>query len=432
MSANANNKVITVVVVGYGFRGIAYSDFALTNGDKFKIVGVVDPNTLHVKQAQEKFGISDDMCFSSVSEFIKRGKIADCIINATMDNIHIETAIPLLELGYDMLLEKPITNNATELMKLKRVANENNCKLIICHVLRYTPFYVKVKELISSGVIGKLRHIEASENVGIPHASASYIRGKWRNSDECGSSYLLAKCCHDLDLLCWLNNQTEPNLISSMGGRDYFIKENAPCGSGTRCLLDCSIEKECQYSIGKMHVPHNPFNNYIWENYQDKDFSEEEKIKNLTYDNPHGECIFKTNANIVDQQVTTIRYKNGSTVVHTLFSGAPAACRRIHVYGDKGEIIGVLDKSQLSLIKYNPSTLEYDEEKVEIDTSIVNKGHAGGDYCIMEDLYNTLTGQERSISCTDIEDSINGHLCVFGADKSMEENRWVSVDEMRE
>ena len=427
-----SNKPIEVIVVGYGFRGEAYSDYAVDHGEKFHIKGVVDPNDLHRNKCKEKFSIPDEFCFSSFEEFVKRGKIADCIINATMDNLHIKTALPLLESGYDMLLEKPITNNVKDLLTLKETAEKNGCKLIICHVLRYTPFYKKIKELINTGEIGRVRHIETSENVAIPHASASYIRGKWNNSKVCGSSYLLAKCCHDLDLICWLNNKTQPQTISSLGGRNYFISSSAPENAGTRCLLDCPVEKECQYSIGKMYGENNPFANYIWENYQDKNFTEAEKIENLKYDNPHGRCIFKTDSDLIDQQITVIKFTNGSTAEHTLFSGAPAACRRIHVYGDKGEIIGVLDNSELRLLRYCPETLNVSAEKIDIDMSVVDKGHAGGDFCIMEDLYNTLTGGERSISCTDINDSVNGHLCVFAADRSLETGKTVDPNELKE
>lgn len=423
---------ISVIVVGYGFRGKAYTEYCAEFPERMRVVGAVDPDPLHLGEAKEKFGLADDMCFSDFKEFVKRGKIADCVINATMDDLHVETALPLLELGYDMLLEKPVTAHADELMRVKRAAEKNGCRLIICHVLRYTPFYSTVKRLIEEGAIGRVRHIETSENVPIPHASSSYIRGKWNNSKKCGSSYMLAKCCHDADLLCWLNNKSEPEWVESVGTRRFYVPENAPEGAGTRCLLDCKCEESCPYSVRKFDVDHNPFGNYIWENYQGRDFTPEEREYNLKYENPHGRCAFKTDSDLVDQQVVTVAFADGSTAVHTLFSGASYGCRRIHVYGEKGEIAGNLDISDVRLLTYDPLSLGHKEEKIPIDMDAVNHGHAGGDYCIMEDLWRTLTGGERSISCTDIEDSVNGHLVVYAADLAMERKSAVEIKELKE
>lgn len=426
---NKKENPITAVVVGYGFRGMAYSDYAVDHAEQLKIVGVVEPDSGRRMKAKEKFSIPDENCFDSFEKFVSVGKMADCVINATMDKLHIATALPLLKLKYDMLLEKPITSDPAELMKLKKVAEENGCKLIICHVLRYTPFFVTIKKLIDDGKIGKLRHMETSENVAIAHASASYIRGKWNNSKVCGSSYMLAKCCHDIDLICWLNGGTRPKTVTGIGSRNYFVEKNAPINSGTRCLLDCPIEKECQYSIGKMATERNPFSNYIWENYENLNLTKEERINNLKYENPHGRCIFKTDADLVDQQSTCILFEDGTTAVHTLFSGAPEGCRRLHIYGDKGEILGVLDKSQIKLLTYDPEHFSCAETAVPIDMSLVGKGHAGGDYCIMEDFCKTMRGLPRSVSCTDIQDSVNGHLCVYASDLSMKEKRFVDIKE---
>ncbi len=172
--------------------------------------------------AKKLFNIKDEYCFTDVDSCIAKGKIADAVINTTMDSLHIKTAMPFLKSGYDMLLEKPVTNNAKELLELEDCANKNKCKLMICHVLRYTPFYLKIKEIISSGEIGDIVNMETSEMVGVAHASASYIRGKWNNRKKCGSSMLLAKCCHDIDLLCWFNDGTVPEKVVSFWRKALF------------------------------------------------------------------------------------------------------------------------------------------------------------------------------------------------------------------
>lgn len=181
-------KIVKVVVVGFGDRGGAYTKYAIDHPDRLKVQAVVDPNPFRRQLAKERFSLSEEMLFESVTDCVNRGKIADAVINTTMDELHIETALPFLKLGYDMLLEKPVTNNKKDLLMLKSIADRYGCKLMVCHVLRYTPFYLKIKEIVLSGEIGKIVEIESNEMVGVAHASASYIRGKWNNREKCGSS----------------------------------------------------------------------------------------------------------------------------------------------------------------------------------------------------------------------------------------------------
>ena len=140
-------KKVSVVVIGFGDRAVAYTKYALNNPDRLEVKAVIDPNPFRRSLAKEMFSIPDEMLFERMEDCLKLGKIADAVINATMDELHIPTAIPFLKLGYDMLLEKPITNNKADLLELKRIADENGCKLMICHVLRYTPFYLRIKEI---------------------------------------------------------------------------------------------------------------------------------------------------------------------------------------------------------------------------------------------------------------------------------------------
>ncbi|MFQ7076745.1 MAG: Gfo/Idh/MocA family protein [Christensenellaceae bacterium] len=211
-----------------------------------------------------------------------------------MDEYHYRTATSL-KAGYHMLLEKPVVNNMEQLLDIERTAEENGCLLMVCHVLRYTPFYRGIKEVIERGEIGEIVHIETSENVGIAHASNSYIRGKWNSKEKCGSSMLLAKCCHDLDLLCWLNNKASPVKVASFGGRNFILPEKAPDGAGTRCLVDCPHVNDCRYSAKSIYVDNDRFPWYSWQclGKPYEEATREEKTQSLKTFNPHGECAFR-------------------------------------------------------------------------------------------------------------------------------------------
>jgi len=422
-------KPIKAIVVGFGDRGQIYSKFALQNPELLEIIGVVDPNPVKREKAKKLYNIKDDMCFEYPDALYENTPLADAIINATMDRLHVETTIPLLKAGYDILLEKPIANNVKDLMKLKEVAHQYNRKLVVCHVLRYAPFYVKIKQLILNGEIGDLISIEANEHVGIAHMLSSYVRGKWNNEKTTGSSLLMAKSCHDLDLFCWLNSSSEPKEVVSLATRSTFIPERAPNGAGTRCMVDCQVEENCPYSCKNLYIDHNAFPHLIWDNINGKDYLDvtmEEKVESLKTDNPHGRCAYKVESDLIDQQSVMIKFENNTTANFNLVGGVPKSGRRIHIIGTKGEIEGYLKEKEFTLRKYNVHALKIETELIKI-TEEISDPHGGGDMRIVEDFIRTLRDEEKSISSTTIEDSINGHLCGLGAERSRKEGTIIQL-----
>ncbi len=423
------------VVVGCGDRANAYCDVGFRE-KLFEVVACVDTDDYALERMQKKYGVKEIECYHNIDDVLKQGKIADFVINGTMDKLHIATSIPFLKQGYDMLLEKPITNDEKELRLLLNVVKENNNKLLVCHVLRYAEHYKKIKELIVNGAIGKVVNLITTERVGIAHSSASFIRGRWKNEEECGSTMLLQKCCHDLDLVCWLNNDTVPESVSSFGGRNFITPENAPKGAGTRCLVDCPLVDECKYSAKKICI--DEFGQYVWAKDAtglDKtweDFSYEEKIESLKTVNPHGLCAYKTNANVVDHQTVSIRFKNGSTATHSMLTSTMKRGRTIYILGTDGEIENALDDGRITLRtfdetqkgKYKELVFEFNNK----DGDAATGGHYGGDYNLVKDFVAYIGGDAPSLSVSGIEDSIYGHLCVYAADKSRMENKTVEIE----
>ncbi len=421
-------KQVTAAIVGYGNRGEVYGEFAIRFPERMKVVAVVDPNRVCLEKARARFSLSERQCFESFDEFLRCGKQADCVINTTMDSLHVATTLPLLEAGYDVLLEKPITACREELLALRDCARRNRRILMICHVLRYAPFYQKAKELTVAGALGRIIHIEASEHVCVPHMLTSYIRGKWRNRKECGSSFLLAKSCHDLDLLCWLNGDTCPESVYSTGARTIFVPERAPEGAGSRCLVDCPVERDCPYSCRKLYLENDCMPFLTWANMDVpfEDVTPEQKRQKLLTD-IYGRCAYKLDGDLLDHQSVLIRFRDGSTAGMSLVSGASKAVRRLHIIGTEGELEGELESNQLTLRQYNPQTLLYDEEKFDVSEQVCS-GHSGGDMRLIADFIGRMQGEKCSLSATDISQSIFGHLCVYAADRSVECGRALELD----
>ena len=425
-----NNKPVTAIIVGAGHRAMIYSELAKTNPELLKIVGVADPNPIKRQKAMERFGFSEDMCFESAQELAKKEKLADAIINGTMDNQHIETAIPLLNLGYDMLLEKPFAVNEEEALKLKECAEKNNSKVMICHVLRYTPFYYSIKERIQNGEIGDIINIQTTENVSYHHLSTSYVRGKWANSEKCHTSMLLAKCCHDIDLMMWLMSETKPTQIASFGGKYQFKPENAPEGAGNICMVDCPLVDSCVYSTKRLYIDHpDRWAFYVWDSLEHIDNPTiEDKIALMKSDSPYARCIYKCDNNVVDHQSVLVNFESGATGTHNLVGGSSQSMRKIHIVGTKGEIFGNFEESKFTVLKINPSPDAHNEEcdVEEIDLNVTGDmvgaygGHGGGDERLAADFVKFITGETPSLACTSIFDSMTGHLSVYKADQSRE------------
>ena len=425
---------ITAIIVGAGHRSLVYARYALDHPDRLKIVGVADPDAERRQMAQRYFSLSDDMLFENAAALAQRGKLADAVINGTMDQQHVETAVPLLEAGYDMLLEKPFAINEAELRTLIGAARRSGRKVMICHVLRYAPFYAEIRKRLPA--LGKIQGIETTEHVSHHHMLVSYVRGKWRGAATAGHhSMLLAKCCHDIDLIMWMKSGIAPVRVSSFGGMQQFRPENAPAGAGNRCLVDCppEIEDNCPFSARKQYLEHpDRWSFYVRRDLENVERPTLEQKAALLKTSDYGLCAYKTGAEIVDNQTVIIQFADGSIASHNMLTGTPLAQRTIHITGERGEILGRVDDSRFTMRVLDPhSTAEYREETVDLnasgDTSGVKGGHAGGDERLVADFVSLLLGEKPSVSCTSIEDSIAGHMTVFRADQAMETGQVVEI-----
>lgn len=422
-------KKLWATIVGYGNRGQIYADYSLDEPAEFGVAAIVDPNDFKLQEAKKRYGLSDDCLFHNFDEFVASGLSCDFVVNATMDQYHYETAMKILNAGYDMLMEKPIVPSEEQLMDIANLAKEKGAKVFVCHVLRYTPFYRTIKELLNKGEIGEIMTMELNEHVCRPHFLSSYVRGKWNSEEACGSGFLLAKSCHDMDLICWLNNESVPTKVASFGNRSRFLPKNAPEGAAEFCQ-DCKYEKECPYSAVDLYLEKNDMPFLVWDrlNKPLDEITDEEKAEFLKND-IYGKCAYTCGGDIVDRQNLIISFENGSLASFNMVGGATLAGRFIHIVGTMGEIEGVLETNTIKVRKYERKYLMGVDETIDVHpiNNVKFGGHSGGDYAIMHDLVRYLNGDKGSISITSIEDSVNGHLCVYAAEKSRKTQTFVDV-----
>lgn len=417
------NKQLTAVILGAGHRSLIYGDVSLDKPERLKIVGIADTNPTKLAYAAKRYGVPQNRLYRNVEELAAAGRLADFAINGTMDDQHVKTSLPLLSLGYDLLLEKPFAVNPTELASLYVAAKTHNSRVFVCHVLRYSSFYLGIRRAVAEGKIGKIISINMAEDISYHHMVVSYVRGPW-NNDTTGTPLLLAKSCHDIDLMLWLMSGDTPKSVYSLGGDYVFDESKAPVDAGTRCLVDCKREQDCPYSAKKHYLDfknHHEF--YIWER---PDMTLAEKLDSLKRDNPYGRCVWKCQHKGVDHQNVTIGFESGAVGVFTLTGGAPRDERRIQIVGTKGSITGTFEENHF-LIRCHDEKQAYVEEMVEEHIPALEK-HGGGDEALVLDFCDYLSGKTPSLSSSALSDSLNSHLVVFAAEKSRKTGQVIPID----
>lgn len=407
------SKIITVAIIGLGGRGAgAYGTNMAEMKDKYKIAALCDMNPRKFEMFAEKFGVTPDNCFLDEKEFFEK-KRADLLVIGTQDQDHIRMAVRGLELGYDILVEKPLADKKEELNKLLEAHKKYGHTVMVCHVLRYAPAFVKVDEILKSGSIGKLVAIDSVEQVWWAHQAHSFVRGNWRNSDET-SPMIMAKCCHDMDLLQYYAG-SKCKSISSIGDLTYFKAENAPEGAAERCL-DCKYADTCTYSAKKFYIGRfrrNPDYSFVTIITTERPITEEGLMEVLRT-GPYGRCVFHCDNNVVDHQMTIMQFENGVTanLTMTAFTGSGGRVMRFH--GTLGEIVLNEDDDIIEIKIYGQ-----DRQSIKI-SSLANinhvDGHGGGDIGIINGVYDALTGEENAR--TSLESSVESHLMCIAAEES--------------
>lgn len=402
-------KKHTVAILGCGSRGCyAYGDLFVRTG-KFDIVSLCDLLKEKTDEWGDKYGVKEEMRFNTEEEFFKE-KRADLLVVATLDKDHVRQAVKGLELGYDLLLEKPISDSEEECKQLLAAQKKYGGRVLVCHVLRYSVPFVKLKELLDEGRIGRLVMIDAIEQVTFWHQAHSYVRGNWRRAEDT-TPMILAKCCHDLDLLQYYAG-SRCESVSSVGDLTYFTKQNQPEGAADRCS-DCKFKESCPYSAYNIYFERTCWpTNVLTAPYEPT----KENVTKAIEEGPYGRCVFACDNDVVDHQIVTATFENGVKANLKMTAFTRDSGRIIKFHGTTGEIY--FDESKIVIKPYVKMFKNTNEEVIDCN-KLVNPddfGHAGGDGKIVEALIRMLDGEENPE--TSLEKSIESHLMGIAAEKS--------------
>lgn len=420
-------KRLRAAIVGVGDRGLTMGDYSLLFPEELSVVALADTNPVHLETGRKRYRLGANACFNNLRSMLDSKIPFDVVIDATMDQAHYETAMMILDRGYNLILEKPIVNNREQLLDIQKNAERCHAKVLICHVLRYAPFYRRIKEIIDSGRIGTIQTMELNEHVWIAHFLDSFVRGKWGSQANCGSSFLLQKSCHDMDLICWLNNRTSPKKVSSFGTRALFVPENAPKDAPEFCYR-CPHNDTCYYSAQKVHLDFDslPFQTWVRIGKPYPEITKEEKEEFLKHDD-YGRCAYKI-GDINDRQSVQVEFANGSIATFLMVGGTMKADRYLHVVCSGGEIEGHFGDNAFCLrtLDQTPGRFQMVEERIDLSKEVeafsdgkAFGGHGGGDIGLMREAMRYFRGEKPSASLSSLQDSINSHLIVFAAERSV-------------
>ena len=407
-----------MVIIGTGSRGMIYGTWAKDHGHRIRALAELRPPRR--ENAAIQFEVAPENCYPSAEELLQQKKLADVAIIATMDRDHYRHVMAALDLGYDILLEKPISPDARECLEIEAKANALGRQIIVCHVLRYTAFFSTLKDIIDSGEIGKVVAIKHSENIGNYHMAHSFVRGNWRNT-SLSSPIIMQKSCHDLDILLWLTG-AHCTKVAAFGSLSYFKETNAPAGSADRCCR-CAVRDNCRFDAWKCYAPilgDWPADVVCLE-------QTEAALREALETGPYGRCVYRCDNDVCDHMSSIMEFDNGVTATFSLTAQTSRIHRNIHIMCENGEILAD-DGLKSITVTHFPSNHAEPPVSRTISIGRSASGHGGGDSGIMEDLVRVLTGGATD-SRSSISRSVESHLMACAIEQSRLTGKTVDMTE---
>ncbi|MBR6655840.1 MAG: Gfo/Idh/MocA family oxidoreductase [Alistipes sp.] len=411
-------KPVTVMIIGAGSRGRAYARYAEKFPQSMKVVGVADLNPNRRRAMAKKHNIPKENQFGDFHDALARPKLADAVVISTPDNLHYEPCMKAIELGYDVLLEKPVAPTEKECRAILKQAHKYNRIVAVCHVLRYAPYFVALKEVLDSGAIGDIVNIQHFEPIRYAHMAHSYVRGNWPLSKKT-TPIILAKSCHDLDIVRWLIGKP-CETIAAEGSLHLFRPENAPKGAPERCTDGCPHEAECPYSAidiyerRKQHLG-------VFDLPRKDPALIREKLKTTNY----GRCVFRCENDQCDHYVAIMKFQDGVTASFSMDAFTPWGGRRTRIMGTKGFIEG--DMSTFTFYDFRSSHKSVWDQKVSEVAEYKDAGHGGGDHMLVRDFLRAVAAQDEKLLSSTIDVSIESHVMGFMAEKSRKSMKKVKI-----
>lgn len=413
-------KPVTLVVIGAGSRGNTYARYALEYPDKARVVGVAEPRDYYRQKMVSDHHISPDHVFEDWRAVAEQPRFADAVIIATQDKDHAEPAIACANLGYHILLEKPMAPNLEDCTRIVDAIKKNHVTAAVCHVMRYTRYTQTLKKIVDSGVIGDVVNIQNLEPVGFWHMAHSFVRGNWGNEAASGFM-LLTKSCHDLDWIQYLMG-VPCQAVSSFGSLKHFRAEEQPEGAADRCL-DCGVESQCPYSARRIYLTALERGYTGWPVDVVVPNPTEASIMEALRTGPYGRCVYACDNDVVDNQVVNFKFAGGRTASFTMMAFTEMGHRQTRIFGTRGQLVG----DGRMIHHYDFLTDHTETIDTEAADASIMGGHGGGDFGLMDSFIRALAEDDASLIISGPDASLETHRIVFAAERARKDNSVVNL-----
>jgi len=394
---------VRLVVAGAGLRGLGYARRATETG-RARVVAVAEPDPGRRERFAAEFGIAADRVYAGWSDLAAAGRIGDAVIVATQDRMHADPTVAFAQLGYHILLEKPMATTEEDAVRITQAVEEAGAIFGVCHVMRYTRYSAALKKLLDDGALGRLVSVQHLEPIGWWHFAHSFVRGNWSDSTTSGP-LLLTKSCHDIDWLLYLFG-TAPTRVSSFGGLSHFRPDQRPEGATDTCLT-CPVEPTCPYSAPRLYLSClGDADRELWPLSAVTADHTLEGVAAVLRTGPYGRCVYAGTNDVVDHQVVAMSFADGATCSFTLTAFTPLAERKTRLFGTHGSIDG--DGTLLHVTDFRTGGT-YTVDTGAPAGSTAADGHSGGDAAITDAFLAAVAAGDPSLLPSNARRSLLSH-----------------------
>lgn len=406
---------LSALLVGAGQRGrFVYGRWALEHPALLRFVAVVEPDADVRARVAAAHGIDDARAVATIDEL--PGAVAEACFVAAPDRAHHAAAVWALDAGYHLFLEKPIAATAADCVDVAKRADRAGVVTAVGHVLRSTPFFRAVRDVVRSGRLGDVVTVEHRENVAAWHMAHSFVRGNWSIAGE-ATPMIVQKCCHDFDVLGWILGDDAVRL-ASFGSLFHFHPHRAPAGAAERCV-DCPVA-DCPFDARRVYLN---MGNTGWPVHViTHDLSRGGRLAALE-EGPYGRCVYTAGSDVVDHQVVAMERSTGASVTLTMHGHAPREERTMRYDGTIATLRGRFGADQTIEVLDHATG---DVEEVAVTSS---GGHGGGDDGAIRQFIAAVRGEAEPSNT--IAGSLDAHLQAFAAEEARLSGAVIELDAYR-
>ena len=425
------NRKLKVAMVGTGIRGIGFWGQRLVDefSDILEYVGLCDINPGRLEYALEYMKVNCNT-YSNFEKMIRESR-PDLIIVTTKDSTHHEFIIKGLEMGCDVLTEKPLTTDEDKCQAIIDAEKKSNKNLIVGFNYRWSPYMTKIKELLMNGAVGKLTSVDFHWYLNNYHG-ASYFR-RWHGQKDSGGTLLVHKATHHFDLLNWWVN-SDPKEVFAYGALEHY-GSNGPF-RGVNCR-NCEHKADCKYHWDITKDEH-----------QTKLYTNNEHYDGYVRDS----CLFRHEIDIYDKMSAQVHYANNVVANYSLTTYSPFEGWRIAFNGTEGRLeawedIPYYDDKELSQAELHDKEMNQTNTDLEHKSLILHKnwndferivvssersGHGGGDKRLHDKIFRNPDNPDPFGHSAGIRDGAMSVLIGIAARKSIEEGQSIKIEDLTE